>query len=161
MYPDSARTWTHLAPCSHFEVQKCNKPSAEARTLIACRLHSSAAVHGFQNSHARPSPPFFLPPLKLRRLSQESAGGSTIGDPTGFEVSGGADTLTMLVNHCRSSQEGKAFLYDELALSAATGALGGGALDALVDMLSGSSGVRRRGASCNACKVSRRYTRAA
>lgn len=48
-------------------------------------------------------------------------------------------TLTMLLNHCRSGVEGKAFLYDELALSAASGGLGSSALDTLVEMLSGGS----------------------
>ncbi|CAM9248195.1 unnamed protein product, partial [Ectocarpus sp. 12 AP-2014] len=73
-------------------------------------------------------------------LSQDSqAGGSSAvgGSANGgrFHTSGAGDTLAMLMNHCRSSQEGKAFLYDELALSAGTGALGSNALDALVNML--------------------------
>ncbi|CBJ26655.1 conserved unknown protein [Ectocarpus siliculosus] len=73
-------------------------------------------------------------------FSQDSqaGGGSALGGSTNggrFQTSGAGDTLAMLMNHCRNSQEGKAFLYDELALSAGTGALGSDALDALVNML--------------------------
>ncbi|CAM9123067.1 unnamed protein product [Ectocarpus sp. 12 AP-2014] len=73
-------------------------------------------------------------------FSQDSqaGGGSAVGGSANggrFQTSGAGDTLAMLMNHCRSSQEGKAFLYDELALSAGTGALGSDALDALVNML--------------------------
>lgn len=91
------------------------------------------------------------PPLHLvGSLSQLSAAGSSVGDSLDTVVEadrGGAaagagvgeaqGTLTMLLSHCRSSQEGKAFLYDELALSAASGALGTFALGTLIDMLLG------------------------
>eukprot|EP00752_Nemacystus_decipiens_P018674 g16742.t1 len=69
-------------------------------------------------------------------LSQDSPGDAG-GGASGFQDSGAADTISMLMNHTRSSQEGRAFLYDELALSAGTGALGSDALEALVEMLSG------------------------
>lgn len=69
-------------------------------------------------------------------MSQESTGGSSFGPGAG----GGSEaqgTLAMLLKHCRSSQEGKAFLYDELALSAGSGALSSDALDTLIEMLGG------------------------
>lgn len=46
-------------------------------------------------------------------------------------------TLNMLLSHCRCSPEGRAFLYDELALSAGSGALEREVLDTLTDMLVG------------------------
>ena len=69
-------------------------------------------------------------------MSQDSPGDAG-GGASSFQESGAADTISMLMNHTRSSQEGRAFLYDELALSAGTGGLGSDALDALMDMLSG------------------------
>eukprot|EP00903_Cladosiphon_okamuranus_P011447 g10784.t1 len=68
-------------------------------------------------------------------LSQDSPD-NVGGGASGFQDSGAADTISMLMDHTRSSQEGRAFLYDELALSAGTGGLGSDALDALMEMLS-------------------------
>lgn len=85
-------------------------------------------------SDSRRPPPF---PNDFTRLSQDSPG-DTGGGSSGFQDSGAAETISMLMTHTRSSQEGRAFLYDELALSAGTGGLGSSALDALMDMLNGT-----------------------
>lgn len=74
------------------------------------------------------SPRIFVP--QTFRLSQ----GSSVSE---LGTSAIADTLDMLLSHCQSSQDAKAFLYDELALSGASGALGAEATAALVNMLFG------------------------
>lgn len=79
---------------------------------------------------------FLLLLQRFARLSQDSLGDA--GGASGFQDSGAADTISMLMKHTRSSQEGRAFLHDELALSARTGGLGSDALDALMDMLTGA-----------------------
>lgn len=114
------------------------------------RLGADGRVYGLtttattQTIVATPVPWLTAHTILRFRFSQDSqaGGGSALGGSATdgrFHTSGAGDTLAMLMNHCRSSQEGKAFLYDELALSAATGALGSDALDALVNMLLGAN----------------------
>lgn len=119
------------------------------RVLRLYRWRTRQEGHTFRKPPSRTLTSFSRNVFFLTSLSQESTADLALGD-YGEEGGGGGagggvtavqGTLTMLLNHCRSSQEGKAFLYDELALSAGSGALGSGALDTLVEMLSGEDTV--------------------